>query len=69
MVFTHQSRFRAVAMFPGRYEVEVTAPGMVAERSELNLIAGDNPALTLTMTALPPGDGTYMGATYSNAPA
>mgnify|MGYP002382096262 CR=1 FL=1 len=62
MVYTNQGRFRAVAMFPGRYEVVVRANGLASDPQALTLSAGDNPALTLAMHALPPGDGHVVGA-------
>jgi virginiamycin B lyase len=49
MVYTHAGRFRAVALFPGTYEVSVRAPGLESDVQKLTLKAGDSPSLNLAL--------------------
>jgi len=49
MVYTNAGRYRAVALFPGKYEVTVRASGLVSATRELTLRAGDAPTLDLTL--------------------
>ena len=51
MVYTQGGRFRAVALFPGRYEISARAPGLASEMQQLTLNAGDNPSLALSLRA------------------
>jgi streptogramin lyase len=62
MVFTQQGRFRAVALYPGNYEVRASAAGLESEPRTVQLAAGDNAPLDLALHALPPGDGSYTGS-------
>lgn len=58
MVFTQAGQFRAVALFPGNYEVSVRAPGLESEVQKLTLRAGDNSRLQV---ALRPAGGGQAG--------
>ncbi|MGH9254128.1 MAG: carboxypeptidase regulatory-like domain-containing protein, partial [Vicinamibacterales bacterium] len=49
MVFTNAGQFRAVSLFPGNYEVSVTAKGLQSEVQKLTLRAGDNPRVNLSL--------------------
>ena len=49
MVFTNAGQFRAVSLFPGNYEVSVTANGLQSDVTKLVLKAGDNPRVTLSL--------------------
>ena len=49
MVYTNAGRFRAVALFPGNYEVSVQAKGLESDVQKLVLKAGDRPTLKLSM--------------------
>lgn len=51
MVFTNAGQFRAVALFPGNYEVSVTAKGLRSPVQKVALRAGDNPRLQLSLRA------------------
>src|ERR1044071_7747903 len=43
MVYSSAGQFRAVALFPGNFEIAVTSKGLVSEIQKLTLKAGDNP--------------------------
>ena len=49
MVYTNGGVFRAVALFPGKYEVNVRANGLESEVQTIVLKAEDRPALKLSM--------------------
>ena len=49
MVFTNAGQFRAVAVFPGNYEVSVSAKGLTSEVQKVALRGGDNPRLKLSL--------------------
>ena len=51
MAYTQAGRFRAVALFPGRYEISVRAPGLESDVQHLVLNAGDSPSLALSLRA------------------
>lgn len=57
MVYTKAGQFRAVAMFPGRYEVRASANGLAADIRPLQIKAGDNPKLSLAMHTVAPETG------------
>src|SRR5215831_20674310 len=49
MVFTNAGQFRAVSLFPGNYEISVTAKGLKSDVRKLTLKAGENPKLGLAL--------------------
>src|SRR3989441_4165382 len=49
MVFTNAGQFRAVSLFPGNYEVSVTAKGFKSGVQKLAVKAGDNPKVNLSL--------------------
>jgi len=49
MVFTNAGEFRAVALFPGRYELTARAVGLGSATQKLVVKAGDSSGLKLTM--------------------
>src|SRR5204862_3223940 len=49
MVYTNAGQFRAVALFPGNYEIRATAKGVESEVQKLVVKAGDNPKLKLSL--------------------
>lgn len=49
MVYTNAGRFRAVALFPGNYEVRVVAKGLESDVQKLAVKAGDSPTLKITL--------------------
>ena len=51
MVYTQARRFRAVALFPGRYEISARAPGLASDVQHLVLNAGDSASLELSLRA------------------
>src|SRR5919109_4024567 len=51
MVFTTGGQFRAVALFPGNYEVVVRAKGLESAAQTIALRAGENTKLSLAMQA------------------
>jgi streptogramin lyase/mono/diheme cytochrome c family protein len=51
MVFTNAGQFRAVSLFPGNYEVSVSAKGLQSDVQKLSLKAGDNPRVNLSLRA------------------
>jgi streptogramin lyase/mono/diheme cytochrome c family protein len=50
MVFTNAGQFRAVALFPGNYEVSVAAKGLRSPVQKVALKTGDNPRLQLSLS-------------------
>ena len=56
MVYTNAGQFRALALFPGNYEVSVATKGLVSDVQKVVLKAGDNPAVKLSLR--PVGDQT-----------
>src|SRR5947208_16324101 len=48
MVFTNAGQFRAVSLFPGNYEVSVTAKGFKSDVQKVTVKAGDSPKINLT---------------------
>jgi len=53
MVYTTAGAFRAVAMFPGEYEVNTQATGLASDTQKVTLKAGVNPAIKLSMKDSP----------------
>ena len=51
MVYTQAGRFRAVALFPGRYEISARAPRLASDVQQLTLKAGDSASLELSLRA------------------
>ena len=49
MVYTSAGQFRAVALFPGNYEVSASASAQRSEVQKLVVKAGDNPKLMLSL--------------------
>src|SRR5262249_27953526 len=49
MVYTSGGRYRAVNLFPGRYEVSVRKPGFTAETKSLTLAAGARETLNFSL--------------------
>jgi streptogramin lyase len=49
MVYTNAGKFRAVALLPGNYEVNVQAKGLESDVQKLAVKAGDRPTLKLSM--------------------
>src|SRR5712691_7401314 len=45
MVYSNAGQFRAVALFPGNYEVSVSTKGLESDVQKLALKAGENPKL------------------------
>jgi virginiamycin B lyase len=50
-VFTSAGAFRAVALFPGTYEIDAQARGFKSEVRKITVAAGDNPGVKLSMQA------------------
>src|SRR5262249_37653622 len=50
MVYTNAGRFRALGLFPGNYEVSVTARGLKSDVQRLAIKAGDAPTLSVSLT-------------------
>ena len=50
MVYTNAGAFRAVALFPGNYEVTVRGRGLESPPQKIVVKAGDNPALKVAMS-------------------
>src|SRR5262245_55070495 len=53
MVYTNAGQFRALGLFPGNYEVSVTARGLKSEIQKLAIKAGDAPSLRFSLTDIP----------------
>ena len=51
MVYTSRGAFRAVALFPGNYEIIVRGRGLESDPQKLVVKAGKNPAVKMTMHA------------------
>ena len=51
MVYTSGGAFRAVAMFPGNYEVTVKGRGLESDSQKISVKAGENPAIKVAMKA------------------
>src|SRR5262249_33596494 len=49
MVYTSAGKFKAVAMFPGNYELIVRARGLESSPQQLVVKTGDNPPVTIAM--------------------
>jgi streptogramin lyase/cytochrome c5 len=49
MVFTNAGQFRAVSLFPGNYEVSVTAKGFKSNVQKLAVKAGDAPKVNVSL--------------------
>src|SRR5215831_2413539 len=52
MVYTNAGQFRAVALFPGNYEVNVSTKGLESDVQKLTLRAGETPKLKLSLHAI-----------------
>jgi len=52
MVYTNEKRFRAVALFPGNYEISAATKDLKSDVQKLTIKAGESPKVTL-MFALP----------------
>ena len=48
MVYTNAKRFRAVALFPGTYEISAATKDLTSNVQKLTVKAGDSPKVTLT---------------------
>src|SRR5258707_14594372 len=53
MVYTNAGQFRALGLFPGNYEVSVTARGLKSDIQHLAIKAGDAPSLRFSLTDIP----------------
>src|SRR3989441_13149300 len=53
MVYTNAGQFRALGLFPGNYEVSVTARGLKSDIQRLAIKAGDAPSLRFSLTDIP----------------
>ena len=53
MVYTNAGQFRALGLFPGNYEVSVTARGLKSDIQQLAIKAGDAPRLKFALTDIP----------------
>ena len=49
MVYTNAGRFKAVALLPGNYEINVQGRGLESDIQKLALKAGDRPQVKLSM--------------------
>src|SRR5439155_1492697 len=49
MVFTNAGQFRAVSLFPGNYEISVTAKGFKSDVQKLAVKAGDNMKIKVSL--------------------
>ena len=52
MVYTNAGRFRAVALFPGNYEISASTKHLESDAQSLALNAGDAAEASLTLRAL-----------------
>src|SRR5262245_47865874 len=48
MVYTNAKRFRAVALFPGNYEISAATRELKSDVQRLSVKAGESPKVTLT---------------------
>src|SRR5215212_6250960 len=48
MVYTNAKRFRAVALFPGNYEISAATKDLKSDVQKLVVKAGESPKVTLT---------------------
>src|ERR1051325_8730139 len=48
MVYTNAKRFRAVALFPGNYEISAATKDLKSDVQKLTIKAGESPKVTLT---------------------
>src|SRR3989475_7761734 len=53
MVYTNAGQFRARGLFPGNYEVSVTARGLKSDIQQLAIKAGEAPSLRFSLTDIP----------------
>ena len=53
MVYTNAGQFRALGLFPGNYEVSVTAKGLKSDIQKVAIKAGDAPSLKFSLTDIP----------------
>lgn len=72
MVYTNAGHFRAVALFPGNYEISVVSKGLESDVQKIVLKASDNPSLKFSLhessrNALPLAQG--LGVPASATPA
>jgi streptogramin lyase len=51
MVYTNAGAFRAVAMFPGSYELTVRGRGLESQPQKIQIKAGENPPVKVAMSA------------------
>ena len=65
MVFTSAGQFRAVSLFPGNYEIRVTAKGLQSDVQKVALKAGDNPRVSVALQSSRSSGGTSAGADTS----
>src|SRR5688500_5050803 len=49
MVYTHAGKFRAVALLPGNYEINVQARGLESDVQQVVIKAGDRPNVKLSL--------------------
>ena len=56
MVYTNAGQFRAVALLPGNYEINVATSGLVSDVQKLTVKAGDSPTLKLALRAAAAGE-------------
>ncbi|HCE04697.1 MAG TPA: hypothetical protein DEQ98_15800, partial [Acidobacteria bacterium] len=52
MVYTAGGRFRAVALFPGNYEISASTKHLESDVQTVVVAAGDSPEVSLAMRAL-----------------
>src|SRR5438105_13494010 len=52
MVYTSAGQFRAVALFPGNYEVKVSTKGLESDVQKLTVKAGESPKLKMSLHAV-----------------
>src|SRR3954452_20203012 len=53
MVYTNAGQFRARGLFPGNYEINVTARGLKSDIQQVAIKAGDAPTLRFSLTDIP----------------
>ena len=64
MVYTSAGAFRAVALFPGNYEVTVRGRGLESPPQKIVVKAGDNPALKVAMSPASSRLVSWVGKMY-----